>query len=267
MDSAPPIAHTGHPRRWTILGVLVISLIVVVLDNTVLNVALRVIADPKHGLGATQSDLEWAINAYDVPFASYVGENDRSLVKHNAAKEELIREGIRFEGDPFSLKATNAASMMFLVAPKTGHDMHPESRKILNAWLYDRLKIGRQTPDHIRFVTWTTRYNRDYWITVDGLDKHYERAEVDATRSAERTKIEITTKNISRLLVGDTDQAKTISIDGQNVSPKSAPQLAFEKRNGAWKAAPLETGGILVGNSVRIELEVQAVRASAAQAA
>jgi len=69
VDSAPPIAHTGHPRRWTILGVLVVSLIVVVLDNTVLNVALRVIADPKHGLGATQSDLEWAINSYTLVFA------------------------------------------------------------------------------------------------------------------------------------------------------------------------------------------------------
>ena len=74
-----------------------------------------------------------------------------------------------------------------------------------NAWLYERVKIGRQTPDHIRFVTWTTRYNRDYWIAVDGLDKHYERAEVDATRSADRAKYEITTKNISRWLVGDTD--------------------------------------------------------------
>jgi DHA2 family multidrug resistance protein-like MFS transporter len=69
VDSAPPITQTGHPRRWTILGVLVISLIVVVLDNTVLNVALRVIADPKHGLGATQSDLEWAINSYTLVFA------------------------------------------------------------------------------------------------------------------------------------------------------------------------------------------------------
>jgi MFS transporter, DHA2 family, multidrug resistance protein len=69
VDSAPPITQTGHPRRWTILGVLVVSLIVVVLDNTVLNVALRVIADPKHGLGATQSDLEWAINSYTLVFA------------------------------------------------------------------------------------------------------------------------------------------------------------------------------------------------------
>src|SRR5258707_7404026 len=59
----------GHPRRWTILGVLVISLLVVVLDNTVLNVAMRTIADPVHGLGAKQSDLEWSINSYTLVFA------------------------------------------------------------------------------------------------------------------------------------------------------------------------------------------------------
>jgi EmrB/QacA subfamily drug resistance transporter len=65
----PDAPQAGHPRRWAILGVLVISLLVVVLDNTVLNVALRTIADPRHGLGATQSQLEWAINSYTLVFA------------------------------------------------------------------------------------------------------------------------------------------------------------------------------------------------------
>ena len=61
--------NTGHPRRWGILGVLVFSLLVVVLDNTILNVALRVLADPVHGLGATQGELEWSINSYTLVFA------------------------------------------------------------------------------------------------------------------------------------------------------------------------------------------------------
>jgi EmrB/QacA subfamily drug resistance transporter len=64
-----PHTNTGHPRRWAILGVLVVSLLVVVLDNTVLNVALRVLADPAQGLGATQGQLEWAINSYTLVFA------------------------------------------------------------------------------------------------------------------------------------------------------------------------------------------------------
>ena len=186
---------------------------------------------------------EWALNAYDIPFASYVGENDRSVVKHNSAKEQLIRDGIHFQGDPFSLKASDAPSMMFLIAPSTGHAMHPESRKLLNAFLYDRIKMGRQIPDRIRFLTYTTRYNRDYWVTLDGLEKHYERAEVDATRSDNRAKYDITTRNLTRLVLRQTDRASAISIDGQKLSVKAAPEMAFEKSNGTWKpASPREKG-------------------------
>ncbi|MGW0485740.1 MFS transporter [Nonomuraea sp. NPDC003214] len=61
--------NTGHPRRWAILGVLVFSLLAVVIDNTILNVAMKTIADPVAGLGATQSELEWAINSYTLVFA------------------------------------------------------------------------------------------------------------------------------------------------------------------------------------------------------
>src|SRR5580693_5736571 len=57
-------------RRWAILGVLVLSLLIVVLDSSVLNVALKVIADPRKGLGASQGDLEWAINSYTLAFAA-----------------------------------------------------------------------------------------------------------------------------------------------------------------------------------------------------
>jgi hypothetical protein len=215
-------------------------------DNTSLRIPiLNTLPDYQQAMCKIFDNMyEWAINAYDIPFASYVGENDRSLVKHNSAKEELIKEGILFEGDPFSLKAKNAPSMMFLIAPKTGHDMHPDSRKTLNAYLYERIKMGRQTPDHIRFATYTTRYNRDYWITIAGLGKHYERAEVDATRTDNQTHYQITTHNVARLVLDQADHASAIDIDGQTLRMKSAPVLAFEKENGTWKPAAIEEKGI-----------------------
>nr|WP_277605766.1 MFS transporter [Glycomyces sp. L485] len=48
---------------------MVVSLIVVVLDNTVLNVAMKTLADPNHGVGASQSELAWMINSYTLVFA------------------------------------------------------------------------------------------------------------------------------------------------------------------------------------------------------
>jgi EmrB/QacA subfamily drug resistance transporter len=60
---------TIQRRRWLILGVLVVGLLAIVIDNTVLNVALKTIANPVTGLGASQSELEWAINSYTLVFA------------------------------------------------------------------------------------------------------------------------------------------------------------------------------------------------------
>jgi EmrB/QacA subfamily drug resistance transporter len=56
-------------RKWLILAVLIVSLTAIVLDNTVLNVALKTISEPRAGLGASQSQLEWAINSYTLVFA------------------------------------------------------------------------------------------------------------------------------------------------------------------------------------------------------
>ena len=57
----------GHPRRWAILGVLVVSLLIVVLDNTVLNIALPTIQED---LGASPAQLVWAIDSYILVFAA-----------------------------------------------------------------------------------------------------------------------------------------------------------------------------------------------------
>ncbi len=61
--------RTIQSRRWYVLSVLVVGLLVIVLDNTVLNIAVKTIAEPRGGLGATQSQLEWAINSYTLVFA------------------------------------------------------------------------------------------------------------------------------------------------------------------------------------------------------
>lgn len=73
-DSANPAADKfgafgpeGHPRRWPILAVLVVSLLVVVLDNTILNIALPTI---QRDLQASQSELVWAVDSYVLVFAA-----------------------------------------------------------------------------------------------------------------------------------------------------------------------------------------------------
>ncbi len=69
MAAAQPWTTTdqGHPRRWAILAVLVVSLLVVVIDNTVLNIALPTI---QADLGATQAELVWSVDSYILVFAA-----------------------------------------------------------------------------------------------------------------------------------------------------------------------------------------------------
>ncbi|CAL9353535.1 MFS transporter [Streptomyces sp. enrichment culture] len=49
------------PRRWWILAVLCTSLFVIVLDNTILNVAIPSITEQ---LGASTAQIQWTLNAY-----------------------------------------------------------------------------------------------------------------------------------------------------------------------------------------------------------
>ncbi|MFG3095226.1 MFS transporter [Streptomyces sp. NPDC048202] len=63
--SAPPLpkAPEGHPRRWLILGVICLAQLTVLLDNTVLNVAIPSLTQRLH---AATSDIQWMINAYSL---------------------------------------------------------------------------------------------------------------------------------------------------------------------------------------------------------
>jgi len=54
------------PHRWLALAVLCLSLLIVTLDNTVLNVALPTLV---RDLGATSTDLQWIVDAYVLVFA------------------------------------------------------------------------------------------------------------------------------------------------------------------------------------------------------
>lgn len=57
---------SGIPRRWSALAVLCVSLLIVSLDNTVLNVALPTLV---RDLNATSTQLQWIVDAYVIVFA------------------------------------------------------------------------------------------------------------------------------------------------------------------------------------------------------
>jgi len=61
-----PIDPKVHARRWVILGVLCLSLMIVIIGNTALNVAIPTLA---RELEASTTDLQWMVDAYALVFA------------------------------------------------------------------------------------------------------------------------------------------------------------------------------------------------------
>jgi EmrB/QacA subfamily drug resistance transporter len=60
------VQDKAYDRRWWILAVLCLSLFIIVLDNSILNVALPTIV---RDLDATNSQLQWMVDAYTLVFA------------------------------------------------------------------------------------------------------------------------------------------------------------------------------------------------------
>ncbi|MET9659717.1 MFS transporter [Streptomyces sp. NPDC006510] len=106
--AAPQIPEAVRRRRWVILVVLMFSLLIVVLDNSILNVAVKTIASPAPiGLGATQSELEWAINAYTLVFAGLLFT--AGLLGDRIGRKKVLLFGILLFGVGSALAAMSGS--------------------------------------------------------------------------------------------------------------------------------------------------------------
>jgi pimeloyl-ACP methyl ester carboxylesterase len=195
---------------------------------------------------------EWALNGFDLPIAAHDGDSDTqvSSVPHPPpgtpsrgqlesslrVREQLAKEGFPSVGTQNDMAAEGTPDM-FLISEKTGHGVSPLVRQQLDAFLKKWGDRGQVSPDHIRFLTYTTRYNKCYWISLDGLAKHYERADVDAVRNGGGEQYRIITHNVTRLRLRETGHAAEIRIDGQKLRLKPAPEIALEKFGSAWRQA------------------------------
>ena len=207
---------------------------------------------------------QWALNVFNLPLAGHDGDHDTQVpslppppagAPHRGqlesslrTKAQLVKEGFELEGDP-DFQRVKGTPAIFLISKDTGHGTSPLVRERLDAFLKEWGDRGQSSPDHIRFLTYTTRYNRDYWVTVDGLEKHYERAEVDALRSDAGRSYEIKTRNITRLTLRETDHASDLQIDAQHIKARhiaaiSSPEITLEKTAAGWRVATAHQAGL-----------------------
>jgi pimeloyl-ACP methyl ester carboxylesterase len=203
---------------------------------------------PKEGLTPYQGaalhyyDAEdYALNAFNIPTVGYGGEKDAQLRASVRIREALEREGFRFAKEGDWRWTTKDLRAMFLVGPNTGHAWHAPSKAESEAFLRKALdETAGKPPNHVRFVTYTARFNTAHWVNVDALEETYKRAEVDARRTDDLAQYTITTKNVARLKL-DVPKA-SFTIDGQTIKADANP--TFDRASGKWALATGQPAGL-----------------------
>lgn len=127
----------------------------------------------------------YAANLFNLPTIAYSGELD---IQKQAA--DIMEQAMGDQG----LKLTH------LIGPQTKHAIHPDSLKTIENKLANLAVQGRdRAPTTVDFTTYTLRYNRSFWLTVDELTEHWERATVRATLSASENTIRLTVDGVRGL--------------------------------------------------------------------
>lgn len=109
---------------------------------------------------------DWTENLQNLPTIAYSGDED---IQKQAA--DIMERA-------FSVREMN---LLHIIGPKTKHSYHPDSLAEIERRLAVLAKVGRnEFPTSLHFVTYSLRYPKHYWLTVEGLTQHWERSSVRA---------------------------------------------------------------------------------------
>ena len=175
---------------------------------------------------------DYALNFYQLPIVAYNGEIDPQGQSSDIMARYMGEEGLRLSR---------------VIGPGTAHKYHPDSKIEISRRLDAIADRGSDLyPRKVRFATWTLAYNKMKWVTVDGLEKHWEKARVDAEVTSNHA-LAATTKNVSAITFDfgaggstfDPDTKPVVTLDGQNITvagPMTDRSWTahFHKANGRW---------------------------------
>ena len=238
--------HLGlkHPDRFVALGPYCGYVDTHRFSETPLANFIRVGPLPAHQERVLRmlDSVDYAANAGVVPAIAAIGDQDVFFQAHVIMGEALAREGL---------------PMVNLISPGTGHVIDPVTHREQMRRIGEFAAAGLdRAPRHLRFVTWTLKYNRCHWLELLALGEHYERAEITAN-IADDGSVDISlARNIRQFAIHPPTLASPmarLSIAGAEVSlPKRQPggiphALVFTQGHGKWKFTGLRESVTLAG--------------------
>jgi pimeloyl-ACP methyl ester carboxylesterase len=189
--------------------------------------------------------IDHALNVFNVPLVAYAGANDAQLLSSTNIRKQLVSEGFTVNQISTFVGKGQDINALFLANPGQGHSHATGATKqFVDDFDAANLKRGRVAPDHIRFITYTTRYNSDFWISVEGMVNNYNRASVDAQRDSAKSSYTLKTSNVSWLELSDMSAAKSINIDGDTLAVTPAVTILLDQSGGHWQVASAPPTGL-----------------------
>jgi len=179
-----------------------------------------------------------ALNAFNVPFAGYGGENDPQLQASTNVVDALKALGFTLKTEGLVTRG-EGIDFLRVVGEKMGHKVDPASTKLLNAFHDEHARVGLDlNPKRVRFVTYTVKYGKAAWLSVEQLREHYVRAEVDAQVRGGRVVVD-KAENVAVLAV-DRHAGETIVLGGQEFPLEGAvkgllPNVYFRATGSGWR--------------------------------
>lgn len=177
--------------------------------------------------------VDYAANAGVVPVVAAIGEKDIFFRAHVIMGEAMNREGL---------------TLVNLISPGTGHVQEPVTfgEQMRRIGEFTRRGIDHR-PRHVRFVTWTLKYNRCQWIEILGLGQHYRRAEVIATAGDDGVIRIKEPLNITRMAIYPPIVAKSVIVGSdRNPIPVGCGTdrgVVLVRKDGRWRSAGTRRSG------------------------
>lgn len=186
---------------------------------------------------------DYALNLSNCPTVAYSGGKDKQKQAADVMEAALRKMG---------------PHLVHVVGPDTGHAYHPQAKLEVARRINSIAAQPREVvPSAINFMTYTLRYNRMLWLTIDGMEHHWQPTQINARILGPRD-VQLVTDNVSAFTISmepgrcplDIACPPLVSIDSQKMWAPISSDRSWEVHfrsdaEGNWKIVDSVDGGSL----------------------